>query len=296
METNAPTVRHVLGKLSKSQLKKVKSYSESNKFSQSWYWHGPEGDKGMDYKSLKIEELGEAARACALAVAFDVNSSTRPGNFWGAKVDENLMSAMEHLSEASGGDVGTVNYILELSKLSHDELVSIIDDSLNDTSNLDAHTLPDFVHREHLQQVFLDRSAPDIKHMSQAPTVRKILSAFSKKQLGKLLKYSIGESFHHGWYWFGPEGNVGVVSNEERFVKEGCGDPIAVAFELTPSRDATSWRGCRLDKNFMEALEFWAKHAGEESGMEEYVVELNSLSSEELDRMIRGAAAEALIE
>ena len=97
--------------------------------------------------------------------------------------------------------------------------------------------------------------------MHQAPTVRRIISALSKEQLARLLKYSVEQPFHHGWYWFGPEGDVGVLSDDERFCKEGCGDPIAVAFELTPSRDKKSWRGCKLDDKFIEALEFWSTHA-----------------------------------
>ncbi len=121
------------------------------------------------------------------------------------------------------------------------------------------------------------------------------MSALSEKQLGRLLKYSIEQLFHHGWYWFGPEGTVGVVSDEERFCKADWGDPISVAFKLTPSRDKKSWRGCKLDDRFIDALEFWSLHAGGEKGMEKYVVELNALSSAELDKMIRSVAAEALL-
>ena len=290
MDAKAPTVRRVLGKLSASQLQKVKNYSETGKFSHSWYWHGPEGNTGMNYRTRQFGE-GEFTRMCALAVAFDVKRSTEPGHFWGAKVDENLMSAMTHLSEASGGDGGSINFILELSKLTHEELVSIVDDSLNGTNSLTDGDVVQSVHEE-----VLDRSPPALKSMNQAPTVRKILSALSKKQLGRILKYSIEKQFHHGWYWFGPEGDVGVVSDEERFCRKGCGDPISVAFELTPSRDKESWRGCKLDDRFIEALEFWSKHAGGEIGMEDYVVELNSLSSQELEKMIRSVAAEALLE
>ncbi|NJL26883.1 MAG: hypothetical protein HC897_02865 [Thermoanaerobaculia bacterium] len=50
-----------------------------------------------------------------------------------------------------------------------------------------------------------------------------------------------------------------------------------------------------MDERFIGALEFWSLHAGGERGMEEYVVELNALSSEELEKMIRSVAAEALL-
>ena len=290
MDIKAPTVRRVIGKLSESQLQKVKNYSETNKFSHSWYWFGPEGDTGMNYKTLQFGDGEMFKRRCVLAAAFDVNRSTESGHFWGAKVDENLMSAMEHLSEASGGDAGSINFILELSKLTHEEVVSIVDDSLNGTNS------PTDGGVESVHEEVYERNPPALKRMSQVPTVRKVLSALSKNQLGRLLKYSIEKPFHHGWYWFGPEGNVGVVSDEERFCREGCGDPVSVAFELTPSRDKKSWRGCKLDDRFIEALEFWSIHAGGEKGMEEYVVELNSLSSEELEKMIRSVAAEALLD
>ncbi len=290
MDVEAPTVRRVIGKLSASKLKRVKSYSKTNKFSHSWYWYGPEGDGGMNYKTLEFGVGEQFQLACPMAVAFDVTSSVEPGHFWGAKVGQELMNAMEHLSEASGGDVGSVNYILELSKLSHEELVSIVDDSLNGTKSLTNDDIAESVHEE-----FLDRTSPELKSMDQAPKVRKVLSALSQKQLSRLLKYSIEQPFHHGWYWFGPEGSVGVVSDEERFCREGWGDPISVAFELTPSRDEKSWRGCRLDDRFISALEFWSLHAGGEKGMEEYVFELNALSSEELGKMIRSVAAEALL-
>ncbi|NJL26882.1 MAG: hypothetical protein HC897_02860 [Thermoanaerobaculia bacterium] len=216
MYVEAPTVRRVIGKLSPAQLKKVKSYAEANKFSHSWYWYGPEGDVGMNYKTLELGdgELFQQARACALAVAFDVRPSVEPGHFWGAKVGQDLMNAMEHLSEASGGDVGTVNYILELSKLSHEELVSIVDDSLNRAKSLTSDDIEESVHEE-----FLDRTPPDLISMDHAPTVRRVLSALSNEQLGRLLKYSIEQPFHHGWYWFGPEGAVGIDSDEERFCR-----------------------------------------------------------------------------
>ena len=301
MDVEAPTVRRVIGKLSESQLQKIKSYAKTNTFSHSWYWHGPEGAIGMNYKSNQLDQL-VTLKACGAAVAFDVAPSVEPGNFWGAKVDQNLMDAMAHVSEASGGDVGTVNYILEYSELSHDELVSIVDDALNGTNSLASDDIPESIHERFLDRSswgFLDhmnRRPPDSKSMHQTPTVRRILSALSKKQLGRLLKYSVEEQFHHGWYWFGPEGTVGVISDEERFSKEGSGDPIAVAFELTPSRDEKSWRGCKLDDRFIDALEFWSKHAGGEKGMEDYVVELNALSSKELVKMIRSVAAEALLE
>lgn len=300
MAVEAITVRRVIGKLSESQLQKLKSYSDTNKFCHSWYFYGPEGAIGMDYKTIQLDQF--QTMACAAALAFDVAPSTEPESFWGAKVDQNLMEAMAHVSEASGGDVGTVNYILEYTELSHDELVSIIDDALNGTNIPASDELPRTIHERFLDKRswgFLDHmntSPPDSRSMHQAPTVRRILSALSKKQLGRLLKYSVDQTFHHGWYWFGPEGDVGVLSDEERFSKEGSGDPIAVAFELTPSRDEKSWRGCRLDDRFIDALKFWAKHADGEKGMEEYVVELNALSSEELEQMIRIAAAEALLE
>lgn len=285
----APTVRHVLGKLTHDQLRKAKEYSRTNKFSHSWYWHGPAGDGGMDFKKAALAPEAALTCNCVLAAAFNVARSIEPGNFWGAKVDDNLMRAMGHLSEASGGDVGSVNFILEMSKLSHDELVSILDDSLSSEANLREHVLPQTVHDE-----FLNRKPPQLKSQEQAPTVRRVLSALSDQQLARLLRHSLERPFHHGWYWFGPEGAVGVVSDDERFSKEGLGDPVAVAFDLTPSRDATSWRGCKLDDKFVEALAFWAKHAGGEVGMEDYVTELNSLSSAELDRLIRSIAADAL--
>lgn len=121
MKLNAPTVRRVLGTLSKTQLEKVKSYAETSTFSHSWYWHGPEGATGMNYKEIDIGDF--ETKACAAAVAFAVAPSEEPGNFWGAKVDQGLMDAMAHVSEASGGDVGSVNYILEYTELSHGELV-----------------------------------------------------------------------------------------------------------------------------------------------------------------------------
>lgn len=300
MDVKAPTVRRVIGKLTVPQLRKMKKYSETSTFSQSWYWHGPEGAIGMDYKTIHLEQY--ETKACGVAVAFDVAHSSDPGSFWGAKVDQNLMDAMAHVSEASGGDVGTVNYILEYTELSHEEFVSIIDEALNGNIDLTSETLPKSIHKRFLDKRswgFLDHMSakpPELKSMHQAPTIRKILSALSKEQLARLLKYSVDQPFHHGWYWFGPEGNVGVVSDDDRFCKDGCGDPIAVAFELTPSRDEKSWRGCRLDDKFIAALEFWAEHSGGEKGMEEYVVELNALSSEELGRLIRSVAAEALLE
>jgi hypothetical protein len=298
MAVQAPTVRRVIGTLSQSQLLKVKSYSEKNRFCHSWYWHGPEGNIGMDYKTIRLEEF--QTKACGAAVAFGVEPSTEVDSFWGAKVDENLMNAMAHVSAASGGDVGTVNYILEYTELSHEEFVSIIDDALN-ASNIPAvDELPREIHARFLDKSnwgFLDhmnRRPPVSRSMHQVPTVRKLLSALSKKQLARILKYSVDEIFHHGWYYFGPEGDVGVLSDEDRFCKEGCGDPLAIAFELTPSRDEKSWRGAKLDERFVEAMRFWAKYAGGEKGMEEYVVELNSLSSKELERLIRSVAAEAL--
>lgn len=243
----------------------------------------------MDFKNADVALAAALTCNCVLALAFNVGRSSEPGNFWGAKVDDNLMRAMGHLSEASGGDVGSVNFILEMSKLSHDELVSIVDDSLSSAANLQAYVLPQTVHDE-----FLDRKPPLLKSQEQAPTVRRVLSALSDQQLARLLRYSLDRPFHHGWYWFGPEGAVGVISDDERFSREGLGDPVAIAFDLTPSRDATSWRGCKLDDKFVEALAFWAKHAGGEVGMEDYVTELNSLSSAELDRLIRSIAADAL--
>jgi len=289
MDVEAPTVRRVIEKLSVSQLRKIRQHADANKFSHSWYWHGPEGDVGMNYRTLEFGDGQLLQRACVLAVAFDVPPSGEPGHFWGAKVGRNLLNAMEHLSEASGSDAGSVNYILELSKLSHEELVSIVDDSLNGVKNLTSSDVAENVHKE-----IFDRTPPDLKSMNQAPRVRSVLSALSKEQLGRLLRYSIEHKFHHGWYWFGPEGAVGVVSDEERFCREGWGDPLAVAFQLTPSRDRRSWRGCKLDDKFVDALEFWALHAGGEKGMEEYVLELNALGSEELDKLIRTVAAEAL--
>lgn len=289
MVLNAPTVRRVLGRLSTPQLRKVKDYSDTRRFSHSWYWHGPEGNVGMDYRNPQIASL-QASAMCALAVAFDVDRSTEPGNFWGAKVNQNLMGAMEHLSEASGGDASTVNYIHELSELTHEELVSIIDDSLNGKTSLAEIDVPDTLYEE-----YFDRSVLPLRTMDQAPTLRKILTAMTNEQLSKLLIYSNEKPFHHGWYWFGPEGVVGIDSDEARFSREGCGDPISVAFGLTPSRDAKSWRGCRLDTSFIAALEFWALHSGGESGMEDYVLELNSISSEELGKLIRSVVAEALL-
>ncbi len=152
MDVEAPTVRRVIGKLCASQLQRVKSYAEINKFSHSWYWYGPAGAVGMNYKTPEFGDGERFDRKCALAVAFDVTRSVKPGHFWGAKVDRNLMNAMEHLSEASGGDVGSVNYILELSKLSHEKLVSIVDDSLNGTKSLTNDDIAESVHEE-----FLDR-------------------------------------------------------------------------------------------------------------------------------------------
>jgi len=297
MDVKAPTVRRVIGKLSKPQLQKIKSYAETSPFSHGWYWHGPAGAVGMDYKTVQVGTFAECA--CAAAVAFSVAPSSDSGGFWGAKVDQNLMDAMAHISEASGGDVGTVNFILEMSELSHDELVSIVDDALTGTNIPAGDELPKKIDERFLDNWgFVDHmnaGPPPSISMHEAPTVRRILSALSQEQLARLLKYSVDQIFHHGWYWFGPEGSVGVRSDEDRFRKEGCGDPIAVAFELTPSRDENSWRGCNLDDNFIEALKFWSKHAGGEKGMEDYVLELNGLSSEELEKMVRIAAAEALL-
>lgn len=232
---------------------------------------------------------------CVLAVAFDVNKSVQPGHFWGAKIDKNLLNAMEHLSEYSGGDIGSVNYILELSKLSHSELVSIVDESLSKPLSLTKSFPNNKEVIETKYEIFLDKTQPVLKTMEQAPVVKQILAAMTKEQLAKLLKYSVKQPFHHGWYWFGPEGDLGIHSNEDRFSKEGLGDPIAIAFDLNPSRDKNSWRGCRLDDNFMKALEFWSVNSGDEGGMDQYVVELNSLSSEELDKMIKDVVADALV-
>jgi hypothetical protein len=290
MKVKAPTVRHVLGKLSKSQLEKIKIYAKTNKFSHSWYWHGPEGSAGMDFRGRRLRASSALADcACALAVAFNVDRSTQAGNFWGAEVNGKLTKAMGHLSESSGGDVGTVNYILELSKISHDDLVSIVDDSLSGDRNLDDIPLATSVH-----EAVLERKPPRLRSMEQAPMLKKVLSALPNKQLGAILRYSNESSFHHGWYWFGPEGAVGITSKEERFAKKGPGDPIAIAFGLTPSRSPTSWRGCELNDNFRRALKFWATHSGSEAGMEDYVTDLNALSSDELNRLVRTVAAEAL--
>ena len=160
MVVEAPTVRRVIGKLSESQLRKLKSYSDTNKLCQSWYWYGPEGAIGMDYKTIDLNQF--ETKACGVAAAFDVEHSAEPGNFWGAKVDQKLMDAMAHVSEASGGDVGTVNYILEYTELSHDELVSIIDDALKGKSIPASDELPAKIHERFLDK----RSWGFLDHMN----------------------------------------------------------------------------------------------------------------------------------
>ena len=288
-DVNVPTVRNVVNNLSKSQLRKMLEYSENKEFSHSWYWHGPAGSEGMNFRDFESNQYVSARRVCGLAVAFDVNQSTDPGNFWGAKVDENLMNAMEHLSEYSGGDIGSANFVLELSKLSHSEFVSIIKEALENPQKSITPNNKKLIDSKY--EIFFDRTQPKLKGKDKAPIMNKILSAMTKKQLLKLIEYSSKQPFHHGWYWFGPEGDLGIDSKEDRFSKKGLGDPIAVAFDLNPSRDKKSWRGCKLDDNFMKALEFWSLNSGGESGMEEYVVELNSLSTEELNSMIKEIAA-----
>ncbi len=217
---------------------------------------------------------------CPLAVAFDVGPSHERGSWWGAKVDEKLMDATIHLSKYSGGEAGMVHFIHELGNLSHENLVDVIDDSI-ENGPTSADTLPSDVD---VKLVF--QEAPPLMAFDEASMVKKVLGALDFDQLKLLKNYYKEKPFHHGWYWHGPEGSMGIKSFDERFSRPDCGCPLAIAFGVERSHEEGSWWGAKPDSKLASAVRHLSFNAGSERGMDLYIEQLSALDSPSLAKII----------
>mgnify|MGYP000369978488 CR=1 FL=1 len=67
----------------------------------------------------------------------------------------------------------------------------------------------------------------------KVPIVAKILDNLSPEQLKKVHAYAQKKPFSHGYYWYGPEGELGIKTQDSRFSSLGnCACVLAVAFDV----------------------------------------------------------------
>ena len=276
LELKAPTVWNVLTDLPSLHMGQLQEYAQLKTFNHGSYWHGPEGHLGAKADDDRFQMVAP----CPLAVAFGVSADRTASGWWGATVDDNLFTALQFLNESAGGEEGIDTFLGELYGLDSMELKNMIEKAYEELEYNTLGPLELYAAKAaaapHSEVFMATRGTIAMPTVANAPTVSKVLGKMSPQHFERLQAYSEVKPFNHGVHWHRYVPEYGIIS-----------DPISVAFGVAADLSESGWWGARVDGNLYSALKFFVESAGGETGIEQFLVEMNGLGTNEMAEMIK---------